>query len=33
MEPGSPAFITVVVGILLGLTALVLAGMYFFRKR
>ena len=33
MEPGSPAFIVVVVGILLGLTALVIAGMYFFRKR
>jgi hypothetical protein len=33
MEPGSPAFLVVVVGILLGLTALVLAGMYFFRKR
>jgi hypothetical protein len=33
MEPGSPAFIVVVAGILLGLTALVIAGMYFFRKR
>jgi hypothetical protein len=33
MAPGSPAFIVVVVGILLGLVALVVAGMYFFKKR
>ncbi|MDD1668790.1 MAG: hypothetical protein LUO97_03215, partial [Methanomicrobiales archaeon] len=33
MEPGSPAFLFVVAGILLGLTALVIAGMYFFKKR
>jgi hypothetical protein len=33
MGSGSPAFILVVSGILIGLAALVVAGIYFFRKR
>jgi hypothetical protein len=33
MGAGSPLFILVVAGILLGLTALVIAGIIFFRKR
>jgi hypothetical protein len=33
METGSPLFLLVVAGILLCLTALVIAGIYFFRER
>jgi hypothetical protein len=33
METGSPLFIVVVAAILFGLTALVIAGIFFFRKR
>ena len=33
MGTGSPLFLIVVAGIFLGVTALVIAGIYFFRKR